>query len=180
VEAIVSQRFGPSACRLFRLLLSKNCLEQKQAAELAMISLADTRQLLYRMMLDEFVQLQEVPKTADHAPQRTFYLWRIHISTVLPRVLNHMCHGACNLRLRLEHEMQQEQEVLSLLEQIEQAHAAHSTGGAAGGEARAAPEKAVALTSGQRKQLERIRRVAAVLETSLLRLDDTITLFSAF
>ncbi|CAI5495247.1 unnamed protein product [Closterium sp. Naga37s-1] len=157
VEAIVSQRFGPSACRLFRLLLSKNCLEQKQAAELAMISLADARQLLYRMMLDEFVQLQEVPKTADHAPQRTFYLWRIHIGTVLPRVLNHMCHGACNLRLRLEHEMQQEQEVLSLLEQIEQAHAAPGGGGAGG-----APEKAVALTSGQRKQLERIRRVAAV------------------
>ncbi|CAI5500640.1 unnamed protein product [Closterium sp. Naga37s-1] len=103
---------------------------------------------------------QEVPKTADHAPQRTFYLWRIHIATVLPRVLNHMCHGACNLRLRLEHEMQQEQE-------IEQAHAAHSTGGAgssAGGEARAAPEKAVALTSGQRKQLERIRRVLSLLE----------------
>ncbi|CAI6010166.1 unnamed protein product, partial [Closterium sp. NIES-65] len=161
VEAIVSQRFGPSACRLFRLLLSKNCLEQKQAAELAMISLADARQLLYRMMLDEFVQLQEVPKTADHAPQRTFYLWRIHIGTVLPRVLNHMCHGACNLRLRLEHEMQQEQEVLSLLEQIEQAHAAHSTGGAASsaGGGGGAPEKAVALTSGQRKQLERIRRV---------------------
>ncbi|CAI5981791.1 unnamed protein product [Closterium sp. NIES-64] len=182
VEAIVSQRFGPSACRLFRLLLSKNCLEQKQAAELAMISLADARQLLYRMMLDEFVQLQEVPKTADHAPQRTFYLWRIHIGTVLPRVLNHMCHGACNLRLRLEHEMQQEQEVLSLLEQIEQAHAAHSTGGAASsaGGGGGAPEKAVALTSGQRKQLERIRRVAAVLETSLLRLDNTITLFSAF
>ncbi|CAI5990784.1 unnamed protein product [Closterium sp. NIES-65] len=312
VEAIVSQRFGPSACRLFRLLLSKNCLEQKQAAELAMISLADARQLLYRMMLDEFVQLQrimplrghstsrtftsqrfcpacilhptsngsaprafftppaavlpcvhssphqqrfclacilhptssgsalrafftppaavlpcvhssphqqrfwhihittvlplavlplavlvplEVPKTADHAPQRTFYLWRIHIGTVLPRVLNHMCHGACNLRLRLEHEMQQEQEVLSLLEQIEQAHAAHSTGGAAssaggdggvlslleqieqahaahstGGAASSvgggggAPEKAVALTSGQRKQLERIRRVLSLLE----------------
>ncbi|CAI5998664.1 unnamed protein product [Closterium sp. NIES-64] len=103
----------------------------------------------------------EVPKTADHAPQRTFYLWRIHIGTVLPRVLNHMCHGACNLRLRLEHEMQQEQEVLSLLEQIEQAHAAHSTGGAASsaGGGGGAPEKAVALTSGQRKQLERIRRV---------------------
>ncbi|GJP39513.1 hypothetical protein CLOM_g23876 [Closterium sp. NIES-68] len=150
VEAIVSQRFGPSACRLFRLLLSKHCLEQKQAAELSMISLADARQLLYRMMLDDFVQLQEVPKTADHAPQRTFYLWRIHIGTVLPRVLNHMCHAACNLRLRLAHEMQQEQEVLSLLEQIEQAHAAGGTGGGgAAGEGRAAPEKAVSLTSGR-------------------------------
>lgn len=30
IEAVVSQRFGSAACRIFRLLQQKKCLEQKQ------------------------------------------------------------------------------------------------------------------------------------------------------
>ena len=59
---------------------------------------------------------QEVPKTADHAPTRTFFLWSIRQQTLLPQVLDRMCHAALNLRLRLAHEMQQEQEVSPAVE----------------------------------------------------------------
>ena len=71
------ERFGGPACRIFRLLLLKRQLEQKQIAEMAMIPVKDTRELLYKLVKVEFVQLQEVARTADHSPSRTFYLWRV-------------------------------------------------------------------------------------------------------
>jgi DNA-directed RNA polymerase III subunit RPC3 len=77
VDAVVRERFGGPACRIFRLLLLKRQLEQKQIAEMAMIPVKDTRELLYKLVKVEFVQLQEVARTADHSPSRTFYLWRV-------------------------------------------------------------------------------------------------------
>ena len=59
-------------------------------------------------------------------------------------------------------------QVLALLEQIEESHA------------RGGLERPIALTSGQRQQLQRIRRVAAVLETTLMRLDGDIMLLGNF
>ena len=76
---MVRERFGGPACRIFRLLLLKRQLEQKQIAEMAMIPVKDTRELLYKLVKVEFVQLQEVARTADHSPSRTFYLWRVRL-----------------------------------------------------------------------------------------------------
>lgn len=166
IEAVMSQRYGAAGCRIFRLLLMKRQLEQKQIGEMAMIPLKDSREILYKMLKDDYVTLQEVAKTAEHAPSRTFYLWRVSLPGVKRNLLDHMCHAASNLRQRLKHEMEKEQEVLTLLEPRPT-----SGGGVA---------PAIQLTIAQRQQLERIRRVAAVLETSLLRLDHAIMLFSCF
>ncbi|GBG78397.1 hypothetical protein CBR_g26425 [Chara braunii] len=112
--------------------------------------------------------LCEVAKTADHAPARTFYLWRVNLRQVTERVLEDLYHAAYNLRERLAFELSKEQEVLSILEQIQQASISGSASSVA------------TLTSSQRKQLENIRKVAAVLETSLLRLEDTIMMLKDF
>ena len=77
VDAVVRERFGEPACRIFRLVLLKRQLEQKQIADEAMLPVKDTRELLYKLFKVEFVQLQEVARTADHSPSRTFYLWRV-------------------------------------------------------------------------------------------------------
>eukprot|EP00897_Mesotaenium_endlicherianum_P001192 jgi/Mesen1/11073/ME000099S10518 len=167
VEVVVAQRFGPSACRIFRLLLLKKHLEQKQIGEMAMIPLKDSRELLYNMLKENL----EIAKSADRAPSRSFFLWYIDLPGVMNNVVDSMCKGASNLRQRLAHELEQEQEVLALLEQIQQSSMQDRPSSGA---------QAVTLTAGQRKQLERVRRVAAVLETSLLRLDDSIMLFLDF
>jgi DNA-directed RNA polymerase III subunit RPC3 len=77
IDAVVRERFGDEACRVFRLLLLKRQLEQKQVADSAMLPVKETRELLYRMFKEEYLELQEVAKTADHAPSRTFFLWRV-------------------------------------------------------------------------------------------------------
>ena len=43
----------------------------------AMIPVKDTRQLLYKLLKAKYVQIQELARTMDHAPSRTFYLWRV-------------------------------------------------------------------------------------------------------
>lgn len=83
------ERFGDDGCRIFRLLLLKRQLEQKQVADNAMLPVKETRELLYRMFRAEYLELQEVAKTADHAPSRTFFLWRVRDSTMTRFELNH-------------------------------------------------------------------------------------------
>eukprot|EP00271_Cylindrocystis_brebissonii_P015050 TRINITY_DN3697_c0_g1_i2.p1 TRINITY_DN3697_c0_g1~~TRINITY_DN3697_c0_g1_i2.p1 ORF type:complete len:488 (+),score=133.77 TRINITY_DN3697_c0_g1_i2:156-1619(+) len=166
VEAMIALRYGAAGCRIFRLLHLKGQLEQKQIGEMAMVPLKEARELLYRLLQDEYLLLQEIAKSADRAPSRTFYLFRLHLPAAFHTALDHLCLAASNVRLRLKHEIAQEQEVMALLEQ-------RPAGGAAAA-------GALQLTAAQRQQLERIRKVAAVLEASLLKLDSAIMLFSAF
>lgn len=167
LEGIVLQRYGKESCRIFRLLAMKGQLEQKQISDIALIALKETRELLYRLLKEEYLQLQEVAKAPDHAPSKTIYLWRVNYSAVVEHVLEDMFRAASNIGQRLAHELQQEQEVLDVLKQY---HHSKSSGGGSH----------VTLTQSQHEQVKRIRHVATVLETSLLKLDDAIMLFSEF
>lgn len=161
IEAVVRERFGGPACRIFRLLIMKRNLEQKQIAEMAMIPVKDTRELLYKLLKAEYVQIQEVARTSDHAPSRTFYLWRVDLLRVVEHVGRELYRATSNLRARLIHELSQERETLQLLE-------------------RAQDTSTVPLTTGQRQNLARMRTVATSLESSLLRLDELVCFFAVW
>ncbi|XP_023933102.1 DNA-directed RNA polymerase III subunit RPC3-like [Lingula anatina] len=104
IESAVQERFGSKCFRIFRLLLMKKNLEQKQIEEYAMIPSKEAKELLYRMFEEKFVSLTEVPKTPDHAPSRTFYLFSVNINQV-SRMLLERCYQVCgNLIIRREHE----------------------------------------------------------------------------
>mmetsp|Transcript_14720 Transcript_14720/g.52979 ORF Transcript_14720/g.52979 Transcript_14720/m.52979 type:complete len:399 (+) Transcript_14720:457-1653(+) len=158
IEAIIRERFGVPACRIFRLLLLKSNLEQKQVSELAMIPVKDTRELLYKLLKAEYVQIQEVSRTSDHAPSRTFFLWRVDLARAIENVERELFRTTSNLRSRLLHELARERETLSLLEC-------------------AADKVTVALTPGQRCNLARMRTIGTRLESSLQRLDELLPLF---
>lgn len=161
IEAVVRERFGGPACRIFRLLIMKRNLEQKQIAEMAMIPVKDTRELLYKLLKAEYVQIQEVARTSDHAPSRTFYLWRVDLLRVVEHVGRELYRATSHLRARLIHELSQERETLQLLE-------------------RAQDTSTVPLTTGQRQNLARMRTVATSLESSLLRLDELVCFFAVW
>ncbi|OAE35426.1 hypothetical protein AXG93_2587s1410 [Marchantia polymorpha subsp. ruderalis] len=136
-------------------------------AGMAMVQLKDARELLYRLLKEQYVVVQEVAKTAEHSAQKSIYLWNINWDVVKLLVLDDMYHAAGNLQQRLSHELEQEQEVLELLKQIQAAKAAGA-------------ETHVTLTQRQHEQVKRIRRVASILEASLLKLDNAILLFYDF
>eukprot|EP00899_Mesostigma_viride_P024280 jgi/Mesvir1/5036/Mv02241-RA.1 len=162
VAAIIKGRFGVHGCRLFRLLLMKGILEQKQIADMAMMPVKDTREMLYRLMKFEYISLQEVARTGDHAPSRTFYLWKVDVGHVIQLISTEILAGASHLRTRLQYEMSQEKELLAHFEK-------QSRNGLP-----------VNLTVEQRRRLEQMRHVTSMLETSLLRLGKQILLFRNF
>ncbi|KAH8967788.1 hypothetical protein BDL97_03G095100 [Sphagnum fallax] len=169
VEGIVLQRYGRECCRIFRLLALKGQLEQKQIGERAMVP-KDVRELLYQLLKDHYVQVQEIAKTTEHVASKSIHLWRVNMRAVLHQVLDDMYHAASNLSQRLAHELEKEQEVLGLLRQIDTAKAV--------GTDIHVPN--VNLTNTQQEHVKRISRITTVLEASLLKLDDAILLFHDF
>ncbi|NXU49279.1 RPC3 polymerase, partial [Turnix velox] len=83
--------FGSRCARIFRLLLRKRHLEQKQVEDFAMIPAKEAKDMLYKMLSQNFVSLQEIPKTPDHAPSRTFYLYTVNVLSSA-RMLLHHCY----------------------------------------------------------------------------------------
>eukprot|EP00249_Psilotum_nudum_P011992 c23514_g1_i1 orf=77-1750(+) len=169
VEGVVLQRYGRESCRIFRLLTMKGLLEQKQISDMALVPLKEAREILYRLLKDEYLQLQDVAKAPDHAPSKTIYLWRVNYPVMLQNILDDMFRAASNIGQRLAHELEQEQEVLNHLKEYQ-----HSKTLADGSGAH------VTLTQSQHEKVKRIRRIATILETSLMKLDETIMLFNDF
>jgi len=106
VESVVLDKFGPDSLRIFRLLIMKNMLEQKQVSELAMTPIKDTRDCLYKMLQHNYVYLQEVPRTNEHNPSKTFYLWTVRMHQVRTTLLGDMYKAIRNMRFRLAHTLQ--------------------------------------------------------------------------
>jgi len=156
MEAVVRERFGIPALRVFRLLFQRHQLEQKQIAEMVMSPIKETREVLYNMLKAGFVALQEVPKTADHAPSRTFYLWRIDHHQSSTQLASELYKAAANLRMRFAVEQDREKEVLERL------------------------EASRPLSAVEHARLVRMKNVATVLDSSLLRLDELIAIFNDF
>eukprot|EP00218_Dolichomastix_sp_CCMP3274_P007624 CAMPEP_0170134692 /NCGR_PEP_ID=MMETSP0033_2-20121228/2052_1 /TAXON_ID=195969 /ORGANISM="Dolichomastix tenuilepis, Strain CCMP3274" /LENGTH=587 /DNA_ID=CAMNT_0010370261 /DNA_START=23 /DNA_END=1786 /DNA_ORIENTATION=- len=169
VEAVVRERFGAPTCRIFRLLALKGLLEMRQIADMAMVPQHATREYLYRLLKAGYVRLQEVAKSADHAPSRTFYLWRVELLGAVEQLGVDLYRAASNIRGRLAYQMEKEAELLKLLEQVEAARRAEREGRPA----LAAP----VVTPAQQQQLKHLQSVVQALETSLMRLDELILIF---
>jgi DNA-directed RNA polymerase III subunit RPC3 len=170
VEGIVLQRYGQECCRIFRLLGLNGQLEQKQIGERAMVP-KDVRELLYRLLKDHYVQVQEVAKTAERVASKSIHLWCVDNQAVLHQVLDDIYHAASNLSQRLAHELEKEQQLLGSLQQID------TTKAAAGTEIHVPNAN---LTNSQQEQVKRIQSIMTVLEASLLKLDNAMLLFHDF
>lgn len=83
VLSYIQERHGNKCCRIFRLLLAKQHLEQKQVEDFAMIPSKEAKEYLYSMLAENLLVMQEIAKTTDHAPSRTFYLF----SVVFPKTV---------------------------------------------------------------------------------------------
>lgn len=111
-QTVVRRRFGEHACRIFRLLCRNPQLEQKQISEVSMIPLKDCRDILGKLLKHEYVRMQEVARTTDHAPSRTNYLWKVHLPSVVVRMNRELENTLVHLKNRLDHEVRREQDRL--------------------------------------------------------------------
>jgi hypothetical protein len=81
IESYIRTTFGTPSARLYRLLRGQRLAEDRQLARLAMMPGREARERLFQLLRVGLVQLQEVPRTADHAPARTIYLWAVKLRT---------------------------------------------------------------------------------------------------
>lgn len=79
-------------------------LEETQVAEYATAPRKDVRRLLYALYSAKMISLQEVPRSSDRMPARTFFLWGVDTQVATQTYLESLYFSWCNLRLRLEQE----------------------------------------------------------------------------
>nr|XP_041577045.1 DNA-directed RNA polymerase III subunit RPC3 [Taeniopygia guttata]XP_041577046.1 DNA-directed RNA polymerase III subunit RPC3 [Taeniopygia guttata]XP_041577047.1 DNA-directed RNA polymerase III subunit RPC3 [Taeniopygia guttata]XP_041577048.1 DNA-directed RNA polymerase III subunit RPC3 [Taeniopygia guttata]XP_041577049.1 DNA-directed RNA polymerase III subunit RPC3 [Taeniopygia guttata]XP_041577050.1 DNA-directed RNA polymerase III subunit RPC3 [Taeniopygia guttata]XP_041577051.1 DNA-dire len=177
LESIVEERFGSRCARIFRLLLRKKHLEQKQVEDFAMIPAKEAKDMLYRMLSENLVALQEIPKTPDHAPSRTFYLYTVNVMAAA-RMLLHRCYqSVANLMERRHHEMRENKRLLEKSQRVEAILASMQ---ATGAEAAQLHEVEEMITGPERQQLENLKRNVNKIDASENQVDETIFVLEAF
>ncbi|XP_071273388.1 DNA-directed RNA polymerase III subunit RPC3 isoform X1 [Agelaius tricolor] len=177
LESIVEERFGSRCARIFRLLLRKKHLEQKQVEDFAMIPAKEAKDMLYRMLSENLVALQEIPKTPDHAPSRTFYLYTVNLMAAA-RMLLHRCYkSVANLMERRQHEMRENKRLLEKSQRVEAILASMQ---ATGAEAAQLHEVEEMITGPERQQLENLKRNVNKIDASENQVDETIFVLESF
>ena len=80
--AFVSRLFGLASCRITRYLQTKGPQEDKTIAQDLLMTAKEVREKLYALHSLGLVHIQEIPRTMDHAPSRTIYLWSVRADIV--------------------------------------------------------------------------------------------------
>eukprot|EP00163_Fabomonas_tropica_P019955 TRINITY_DN3502_c0_g1_i6.p1 TRINITY_DN3502_c0_g1~~TRINITY_DN3502_c0_g1_i6.p1 ORF type:complete len:425 (-),score=60.02 TRINITY_DN3502_c0_g1_i6:143-1417(-) len=106
VESVIETRYGVIGARIFRLLRTRPMLEQKHIADLVMVPEKETRRHLYSLVHGEMVRIHDIPRTPDHAPSRTFYLFHVDNEAAMNKVGADLNKIARNLKIRMHHEME--------------------------------------------------------------------------
>lgn len=79
LEAVARERHGDNAVRILRLLSDTAKMDEKQISKIGMMAPKDVRALLAILSAESLISVQEVPKSADRNPARTFYLWYVDL-----------------------------------------------------------------------------------------------------
>ena len=69
-----------------------------------MIPLKDCREILGKLLKQEYVRMQEVARTVDHAPSRTIYLWKVQVPSVIAKISLEVQCTILSLETRLRFE----------------------------------------------------------------------------
>ncbi|KAM4600891.1 DNA-directed RNA polymerase III subunit RPC3 isoform 2-T2 [Polymixia lowei] len=177
LESVVQERFGSRSARIFRLLLRKRHLEQKQVEDFAMIPAKEAKDMLYTLLSQNLVQLQEIPKTPDHAPSRTFYLYTVNQLPTARMLLQHCYKTVANLMERRLFETKESKRLLEKSQRIEAILASLQASGAEPGQLTEVEEM---ITAPERQQLESLRHHINKLDSTENQVDETIFLLESY
>lgn len=177
LESVVQERFGSRSARIFRLLLRKRHLEQKQVEDFAMIPAKEAKDMLYTLLSQNLVQLQEIPKTPDYAPSRTFYLYTVNQLPTARMLLQNCYKTEANL---IERRLFETKESKRLLEKSQRIEAILASLQASGAEPEQLTEVEEMITAPERQQLDSLRLHVNKLDSAENQVDETIFLLESY
>ncbi|XP_034030612.1 DNA-directed RNA polymerase III subunit RPC3 [Thalassophryne amazonica] len=177
LESAVQERFGSRSARIFRLLLRKRHLEQKQVEDFAMIPAKEAKDMLYTLLSQNLVQLQEIPKTPDYAPSRTFYLYTVNQLPTARMLLQNCYKTVANLIQRRLFETKENKRLLEKSQRIEAILASLQASGA---ELEQLTEVEEMITAPEKQQLTSLRLHINKLDSAENQVDETIFLLESY
>lgn len=177
LASIVQDRFGAKSCRIFRLLLQKKYLEQKQIEELAMITARDAKEMTYKMFEEKFVLAQELPRTPDYAPSRMIYLFHVDIPQLSRQVLEWCYKALTNMMLRRVHVTEEHNRLLDKKQRVD---LILSTMRPENSSPEQIAEVKEMVTPPERKQLAYVRHVTSKIALGEVQLDKTILVLQLY
>ncbi|KAF9197819.1 RNA polymerase III subunit C82, partial [Haplosporangium sp. Z 27] len=152
IQDIVATRFGAPYVRIMNMLLEKGKLEEKQISRFSMMPVKDVREKLTTLCTFGILNLQEVPKTNDRAPSRTFYLWEVLLPRAASSLVDRLYHTMANLRQR---RFVEKEKRAVLLEKCERSDV---------------KDDARLLNDAERRELDTLNSVLEMLEVQELRI----------
>ncbi|KAG5651277.1 hypothetical protein H0H81_009220 [Sphagnurus paluster] len=118
LESVTRERHGIGGVRILRLLLDTGKMDEKQISKIVMMAPKDVRPLLAALTADSLISTQEVPKSADRNPTRTFYLWYVDPRKAYSVILGNLYKTLYNIGMR-RHAEDGTSEVKAVLEKRE-------------------------------------------------------------
>ncbi|CAH7666876.1 hypothetical protein BY996DRAFT_4578276 [Phakopsora pachyrhizi] len=156
VTRIVREKYGPEASRIVRILMNKGRLDEKHLAKHAMMSLKESRELCLKLSAANIIELQEVPKTQDRQPSRTFYLFFIDFKKLVLNLSSQLRKSQTNLIIRTDEELKKSKRSI-LIEKLNRLDVFK--------------DQESLLNVWEKGELERLKQVLEVLEVAKLRLE---------
>ncbi|GAB2294031.1 hypothetical protein Dimus_028247 [Dionaea muscipula] len=153
VESIVLKRYGKEAYRMFRLLTNYQELETDKISDKTFVDKKETAKFLNRLWKDNFLLVEKQSAVTGGGPDgnKETVLWKANKEGLVYEVLDELYHAVLNLRIRSNHEIDQQREIIHL-NKIERV-----------GEAS--------------KRFKHLQDVTLLLFNSLMMVDDAILLF---
>eukprot|EP00105_Crassostrea_gigas_P025260 XP_011445785.1 PREDICTED: DNA-directed RNA polymerase III subunit RPC3 [Crassostrea gigas] len=173
IESVVQERFGSKCLRIFRVLLLKKHLEQKQIEDFVMISAKEAKDLLYTLFSENFITTTEISKTPDHAPSRTFFLFTVNIQHVASMVLNRCYKALYNAMVKKETEVNEHRRLLDKQERMEAIAASVE-------DASQRDEILNTITPSEQEQIIKVRRTIQMLDHSELQICEGIFILEMY
>jgi len=163
VERVIADKLGPQAVRCWRILDAKGKLDEKHLARLAFLSVKEAREVIGRLSASAFIEAQEVPRSADRAPSRTFFLWGVHYEAVIDTLIAHHYKALANLQAQKKYQLEQRKGLVEKRERTD---------------VREDPAKY--LTKRDKEGLEELDKVLEALTVAEMRLDGDLSVLRGF
>jgi len=113
LSSMVTARYGPKCCRVFRVLQLKGPLLLKEIEEFIMLPARDVREYSYMLIKDGFIKNRQVPKTPDNAPGKSVFIMSVELDQLVYSATDICCYAITNLLTRYEFELNRNESLIS-------------------------------------------------------------------
>ncbi|XP_055382577.1 DNA-directed RNA polymerase III subunit RPC3 [Condylostylus longicornis] len=179
VENVINEKFGSKAARIFRVIKSKQYIEQEEIQKEAMIPSKEAKLLTYNLFQEHFIQIKTIRKAGGGGtgPAKSFFLFHTSLTPVVHMLLDHCHKSLCNIITRSVYEKSENKRLIdksqkldSIVETIKE---------------RGESEEYIAeiletLTPAEREILQNVKNHIKTLSTAELILENTIFLLQLY